>query len=94
MTDTHTDHTHLEDSDVEAQEPIRPWCRVFIDDPNYLNERGERIPRMLAGGSREHCESVLKEYRRTNYKATQWPSKIIELTEDQIGKEVKVVFER
>lgn len=87
------EHTHLTKDDVEAQEETaKPWFRVYIDHPDYLNERGERVPKLLGGGSREHCERVLREYRRKNFQATQWPSKIIEIPEDMKGKEPKVSF--
>lgn len=94
-TDTTTDHTHLTDADVEAKEETgKPWFRVYIDDPNYVNERGERVPKLLGGGSRKHCERVLKAFRKKNFAATQWQSKFVEIPKSDLGKEPKVVFDR
>lgn len=88
-----TDHTHLTDGDIDEQEAKpKPWFRIYIDSPEYLNERGERVPKLLGGGSREHCERVLEAYRKKNFRATQWPSKFVEVPQDQLGKEPKVSF--
>lgn len=86
-------HSHITDDDVTRQpEADGRWYRCYIDHPNYLNESGVRVPKLLGGGSREHCERVLKEYRKKNFAATQWPSKIVEIAEPERGKEPKVSF--
>lgn len=90
---TSTDHTHLTDADVETQEETaKPWFRVYIDNPNHVDETGRRKPMLLGGGSRKHCERVLKNYRKANFAATQWPSKIVEISPSELGKDPKVSF--
>lgn len=65
--------------------------RAYIDSPEYLDDNGRRVPKLLAGGSKEHCEKAIKKFRKENFKATQWPAKVVEVTEP--GKDPAVSFD-
>lgn len=92
---TETDHTHLTSADVEEQPGPRPdWFRAYINNPNHTDEKGSRKPQLLGGGSKKHCEEVLREYRKKHFAATQWQAKIVPIDPDKLGiSEFKVQFD-
>lgn len=91
MTTTEHEHTHITAAEDAPDKGKRKQFRAYIDSPEYLDDHGRRTPKILAGGSKEHCEQAIKAYRQKNFRATQWPAKVVEVIEP--GKDPKVSFE-
>ena len=83
--------TEVQIEKVDSGAERNEWCRAYLDAPDYRDGNGRRIPKLLGGGSRAHCERLIREYRKKNFKATQWPAKIVEVTDP--GKDPAVSFE-